>query len=171
LHQRVGQRFQRLNRIFVPLRLEIVGKFAPRKVGVAMADKNEISVQPAVAVERTGGFDGGAEFVIGTDQGERAAVVKSFVFEAGVKSLSAFCEYSVLPVARERFRFPESRARSGALSTPVMRCSSDWTGAGGTGAASSGASIAKTKKTKPATESPRDMQWIVTPAKTGLVLE
>jgi len=71
-----------------------------------MADKNEISVQPAVAVERTGGFDGGAEFVIGPIRASAAAVVKSFVFEAGVKSLSAFCEYSVLPVARETISIP-----------------------------------------------------------------
>ena len=71
LHERVGERFERLNGIVVALGAEIVGKFASGEIGIAVADQNEISVEAAVAVERAGGFDGGAELVVGTDQRER----------------------------------------------------------------------------------------------------
>ena len=39
---------------------------------IAVADEDEISVQAAVAVESAGGFYGGAELVVGADQGERS---------------------------------------------------------------------------------------------------
>ena len=46
-------------------------------------------------------------------------MVKSLVFEAGVKSLSAFWEYNVFAASRrETTSIPQKpRARSGALST------------------------------------------------------
>jgi len=42
-------------------------------------------------------------------------VVKSLVFEAGVKSLSLFCTYRTLPVVSETISMPQyPRARSGS---------------------------------------------------------
>ena len=64
------------------LAAEIVGEFASGEIGIAVADEDEISVQPAVAVESAGGFYGGAELVVGADQGERSGGGK----ELGVRS-------------------------------------------------------------------------------------
>ena len=69
LHERVGERFEGLNGIVVALGAEIVGKFASREIGIAVADKNQISVKAAVAVESAGGFDSGAELVVGDRSG------------------------------------------------------------------------------------------------------
>src|SRR5208337_662983 len=46
-------------------------QFTSGEIGIAVADEHDISVQTTVAVERAGGFDGGAELVVGTDQRER----------------------------------------------------------------------------------------------------
>jgi len=57
-----------------------------------MANERQVPIQPPIAVQRSRGFDGGAEFVIGPINASAAAVVNSLVFEAGVKSLPEFCE-------------------------------------------------------------------------------
>jgi len=83
-----------------------------------MADKNEISVQPAVAVERTGGFDGGAEFVIGTDQGERGRGGEELRIRSGREELVGVLRVQRLAgCQRNDFDSPESPRQVRALST------------------------------------------------------
>ena len=82
MHECVGEGFEGLNGIVVALGAEIVGEFASGEIGIAVADKHEISVKAAVAVESAGGFDGGAELVVGTDQGQRGGSCE----ELGVRS-------------------------------------------------------------------------------------
>src|ERR1700691_2766822 len=94
-----------------------------------------------------------------------AAVVKSLVLEAGVKSLSPFCEYNVSPLAAETTSIPQKpRARSGALRTAAMRSCS-----GGAGAANSGAAHRIAMEVRAARERRRNMDWIVTPTERALV--
>src|SRR4029077_18838212 len=76
LYERVGERFEGLNGIVVALGAEIVREFASREIRITTADEDEISIKTAVAVESAGGLDGGAELVIGTDQGERGGCGK-----------------------------------------------------------------------------------------------
>jgi len=133
-----------------------------------MADKNEISVQPAYG-RAYRWFRRCAEFVIGPIRASAAAVVKSFVFEAGVKSLSAFCEYSVCRLP-ENDSIPQNPAPVRGIEYAGNALLQRLDGAGGTGAASSGASIAKTKKTNPQPKARETCSGCNT-AKTGLVLD
>jgi hypothetical protein len=100
-------------------------------------------------------------------------VVKSLVFEAGVKSLSAFCAYNVssvvFPGDRETTSIPQKpRARSGSLSTAAIRSAKGLRGAGTGGAASSGATSRRMIRSGRATDCRRGIVWIVTPEKKTL---
>jgi len=57
LHERVGQRFE-AEWIVIALGFEIVGQFASRKIGIAVADQDEISI------ERPYGRDAGVSTVV-----------------------------------------------------------------------------------------------------------
>jgi len=46
LHERVGQRFQRLDGIVGALRALIVWKFAAGEIGIAMANERQVPIQP-----------------------------------------------------------------------------------------------------------------------------
>src|ERR1019366_5808630 len=94
------QRFEGLNGIVVALGAEIVRQFASGEIGIAVADKDEISVQAAVAVESAAGFDGGAELVVGTDQGERGGGGEELGVRSGREEL-----VGVLGVQRFARRF------------------------------------------------------------------
>ena len=87
MHERVGKRFEGLNGIVVALGAEIVGEFASREIGITAADEDEISVKAAVAIESAGGLDGGAELVIGTDQGERGGGGEQLGVRSGCEEL------------------------------------------------------------------------------------
>ncbi len=108
--------FEGLDRIVIALGFEVVGQFASRKIGIAVANEDEISVETAVAVERAGGFDGGAEFVIGADQRQRGGGGEELGVRSGreklvgvlrVQRLARFC----VGVRVKRLRFPRSRGQ------------------------------------------------------------
>src|SRR2546425_7686499 len=50
---------------------QVVRQFASGKIRIATSDQEQVAVQPSIAVERAGGFDGRAELIIGTNQRER----------------------------------------------------------------------------------------------------
>src|ERR1019366_9835480 len=102
-----------------------------------------------------------------------AAVVKSLVFEAGVKSLSAFCEYNVFPVVMpdvvpdvlsddsETTSIPQKpRARSGALSTSAIRSDNGRTCKDWPGAASRLATSRRSRGTKGLADRRRSVHWM-----------
>ena len=173
LHERVGQRFQSLNGIVVALGLEIVGKFASGEIGIAVADEDEISVQTAVAVERTGGFDGGAELVVGPDQRQRGSGGEELGVRSGRKEFVGVVRVQrfarrlvgrfVGRATRDNFDSPEAAGQIGSAedSGNAIRA------AGLTGAASSGATSRRTMETRPATDRRRSITWIVTSGKNG----
>ena len=53
----------------------------------AVADEDEISVQPTVAVESASGFDRSVELVIGTDQGKRGGGSEELGVRSGCEKL------------------------------------------------------------------------------------
>src|SRR5436305_12801245 len=97
-----------------------------------------------------------------------AAVVNSFVFDAGVKSLSEFSEYSAWPEGSDMTSTPQNpRAKSGELRTLAMRSCSGFGGAAAAAAPIKSRTAARTGETK----RKRAIIEIVAPAKIGQVLE
>src|ERR1700677_1521986 len=106
-----------------------------------------------------------------------AAVVKSLVLEAGVKSLSPFCEYNVSPLAAETTSIHHKpRARSGDLRTAAMGSFSGgsfvgYAGAARVCAATIRAPSRRTMQKRRATDRRRGIAVDCSTGKNGLVLE
>ena len=118
MHERVGERFQGLNGIVVALGAEIVGEFASGKIGIAVADQDKVSVEAAVAVERAGGFNGGAELVVRTNQRERGGGGEKLGVRCGREELVGVLRVQGLAgrfVGRQRddFDSPEAASKIG----------------------------------------------------------
>jgi len=76
-----------------------------------------------------------------------AAVVNNLVFEAGVKSLSAFCENRTLPLLSDTISIPQKpRAISGSARTAEIRASRFFFFAASRGDASSKHKVVATRR-------------------------
>ena len=80
-----------------------------------MADQDQVSIEPAVAVERASGFDGGAEFVVGTDQGERGGRGEELGVGGRSKELVGVLRVQRFTASRQRndFDSPEAAGKIG----------------------------------------------------------
>jgi hypothetical protein len=79
-----------------------------------VADEDEISVEAAVAVESAGGFDGGAELVVGADQRERGGGGEELGVRRGREELVGVLRVQRLPVeSRNDFDSPEAAGQIG----------------------------------------------------------